>query len=232
MQKKILTINKYGKYENRRNKKTTEKLFGKLTKDSNSLFYSSEKINRNLLNKEEKSIYKKDKVFDTIFDEEDKKIPLRILFIEQKKDIDWTWTLYSIKAPFELFQEDLANIKFSSNSVVDPHYCLLCVDLFSSKIYTYLKKKRSLLAKKMDPFYEEIETKGDSSEQMRIQTDLEFRQRDIQKLNKKYNVLVFHSKIRSGKAFAAEQKIREFKKILQKSKRMHRLTSTKRIERK
>ena len=82
----------------------------------------------------------------------------------------------------------------------------------------------------MDPFYEEIETKGDSSEQMRIQTDLEFRQRDIQKLNQKYNVLVFHTKIRSGKAFAAEQKIREFKKIFQKSKRMHRLTSTKRIE--
>ena len=82
----------------------------------------------------------------------------------------------------------------------------------------------------MDPFYEEIEAKGDSSEQMRIQTDLEFRQRDIQKLNQKYNVLVFHTKIRSGKAFAAEQKIREFKEILQKSKRMHRLTSTKRIE--
>ena len=79
----------------------------------------------------------------------------------------------------------------------------------------------------MDPFYEEIETKGDSSEQMRIQTDLEFRQRDIQKLNQKYNVLVFHSKIRSGKAFAAEQKIREFKKILQKSKRIHKPSLTK-----
>ena len=127
MQKKPLTINKYGKYGNRRNKKTTKKLFGKLTKDSNSLFYSSEKINRNLLNKEDKSIYKKDKVFGNIFDEEDKKIPPRI----------------SIKAPFELFHEDIANIKFSSKSAVDPHYCLLCVDLFSSKIYTYLMKKEA-----------------------------------------------------------------------------------------
>ena len=36
--------------------------------------------------------------------------------------------------------------------------------------------------------------------------------------------------MRGGKAYAAEQKIREFKKILQKSKRMHKLTSTKRIE--
>ena len=49
-------------------------------------------------------------------------------------------------------------------------------------------KKRSLLAKKMEQFYEEIETKRDSSEQMRTQADLEFRQREIQKLNQKYNV--------------------------------------------
>ena len=66
----------------------------------------------------------------------------------------------------------------------------------------------------MEQFYEEIETKIDSSEQMRIQTDLEFRQKEIYKLNQKYNVLMFHAKIRGGKAFAVEQKIREFKKIL------------------
>ena len=59
---------------------------------------------------------------------------------------------------------------------------------------------------------------------------MEFRQREIQNLNQKYNVLMFHTKIRGGKAFAAEQKIREFKKILQKSKRMHESTSTKRTE--
>ena len=85
-------------------------------------------------------------------------------------------TLYSIKAHFELFHADIANIKFLSKSTIDPHYCLHCVDLFSSKIYTYPMKKRSLLlAKKMEQFYEEIETKRDSSEQMKIETDLEFR---------------------------------------------------------
>ena len=41
---------------------------------------------------------------------------------------------------------------------------------------------------------------------------------------------MFHTKIRGGKAFAAKQKIREFKKILQKNKRMHKSTSIKRIE--
>ena len=66
----------------------------------------------------------------------------------------------------------------------------------------------------MEQFYEEIETKRDSKKQMMIQTDLEFRQGEIQKLNQKYNVLMFYTKIRGGKAFTAKQKIREFKKIL------------------
>ena len=44
-------------------KKQLKNLFEKLTKDSNSLFYLIEKINKNLLNKARKSIYEKDKVF-------------------------------------------------------------------------------------------------------------------------------------------------------------------------
>ena len=67
-------------------------------------------------------------------------------------------------------------------------------------------KKKSLLAKKMEQFYEETETKRDSKEQ--------FRQREIQKLDQKYNFLMFCTKMRGGKAFAAEQKIRAFRKIL------------------
>ena len=59
-------------------------------------------------------------------------------------------------------------------------------------------------------FYEEIEPKRNMNEQMRLQTDLEFQQRKIMKLNKKYNVLMFSTKIRGGKAFSTEQKIREF----------------------
>ena len=51
---------------------------------------------------------------------------------------------------------------------------------------------------------------------MRLQTDLEFQQNEIKKLNKKYDVEMFSTRLRGGKAFAAEQKIREFKKILLK----------------
>ena len=136
-------------------KKQLKILFGKLTKDSNSLFYSVEKINRNLLNKAQKSVYKE---FFTNFI---MKLKIMILFLMKKakkylsacrllskKGLDRSSTLYSIKAPFELFHADIANIKFLSKSAADPHYCLLCVNLFSSKIYTYPMKKRSLLAKK------------------------------------------------------------------------------------
>ena len=53
---------------------------------------------------------------------------------------------------------------------------------------------------------------------MRLQTDLEFQQIEIKKLNSKFNIEMFSSKIRCGKAFAAEQKIRDLKRLLLKSK--------------
>ena len=45
------------------------------------------------------------------------------------------------------------------------------------------------------------------NEQMRLQTDLEFQQREIMKLNKIKDT-TFSTKIKGGKAFAAEQKNR------------------------
>ena len=41
---------------------------------------------------------------------------------------------------------------------------------------------------------------------------------------------MFSSCVRGGKAYAAEQKIREFKKLLFRSKRLHKTTSTKRFD--
>ena len=46
------------------------------------------------------------------------------------------------------------------------------------------------------------------------------------KPNKKYNVLMFSTKIRGGKAFGAELKMKEFKKLFLKSKRLHKSTSS------
>ena len=55
-------------------------------------------------------------------------------------------------------------------------------------------------------------------------------QNEIKKLNKKYNIDMFSTKLRGGKAFAAEQKIREFKKLLFKSKQLHKATKTGRLD--
>ena len=46
-------------------------------------------------------------------------------------------------------------------------------------------------------------------------------------MNEKFDVDMYHTKIRSGKAFAAEQKIREFKKILLRSKRFEKMKKKK-----
>ena len=56
---------------------------------------------------------------------------------------------------------------------------------------------------------------------MRLQTDLEFQQNEIKKLNRKYDVEMFSTRVRGGKAFVAEQKIREFKKLLLKVKALY-----------
>ena len=61
---------------------------------------------------------------------------------------------------------------------------------------------------------------------MRLQTNLKFQQNEIKRLDKKYNVEMFNSRVRRGKTYAAEQKIREFEKLLFKSQKAHKATST------
>ena len=136
--------------------KQIKNLFKKLIKDKNSLFHSSDKINRILLNKSRMPSYKKDKVFYKIYirpedqeiiydnNEEKEGIPFYTHFIEQKQDIDRLSTLYSINGHMQFFHAGVADIRFFSKSAVDPKYALLCVDLFSSKVYVYpMKKKKS-----------------------------------------------------------------------------------------
>ena len=53
---------------------------------------------------------------------------------------------------------------------------------------------------------------------MRLETDQEFKQRKIFQLNKKFNVDMYSTNLRGGKAFAAEQKNGELKKTLLRSK--------------
>ena len=82
-------------------------------------------------------------------------------------------------------------------------------------------KNRSLLGKKLELFYTDIQPKR--ARKMRIQTHLEFNQKKIKQLNQEFDVEMFHKQLAGGKAFAAEQKVREFKKILLRSNRFEKM---------
>ena len=68
-------------------------------------------------------------------------------------------------------------------------------------------KNRSLIPLKLEKFYKDFASKR-KNKKMRLQTDLEFKQKKIFDLNKKYNVEMFSTAVRGGKAFEAEQKLR------------------------
>ena len=61
----------------------------------------------------------------------------------------------------------------------------------------------------MKLFYDEVKEKR-KGKRMRLQIDTEFQQVKIKSLNDENNIEMFTSSLRGGKAFAAEQKIREF----------------------
>ena len=195
-----------------------QNLFRNLQKDPESIFYSIENLSRTILNKARKSTYDKDKVFVNLYNQSEDEnfywndnLPLVTPFVNKRNNIDHS-TLCSTSKPFELLHADITDLRFLAKSAVDPKYCLLIVDLFTSKIYVYPMKNRSLLAKKLKLFYEDIKQKRTG--RMRLQTDLEFKQNQIKKLNNEFDIEMFLTKVRGGKVFTAEQKIREFKKIL------------------
>ena len=201
-----------------------QNLFRNLQKDPKSVFYSIGNLSKSVIKKASKSFYEKDKVFVSLYNQlKDKNIqqkrdilPVVTPFINVKSNVDRS-TLFSINKPFDLLHADIGDTRFLAKSAVDPKYCLLLVDLFTSKIYVYPMKNRSLLAKILKLFDEDIEKKRTG--RMRLQTNLEFKQNEIKKLNNEFNVDMFRTKVRGGRAFAAGQKIREFKKILLRSKR-------------
>ena len=204
--------------------KRTKNLYKSLQKDSQSVFFGSEEIKNTHIKKARRSNYAKDKFFLTLYANISEKekfqaepiIPSHIPFVEKKSEIDRS-TLYSFGGPFELLHADIVDIRFFAKSAADPLYCLLIVDLFTQKVYTYPMKKRNFLSRKLELFYNEVQNKR-KNKRTRLQTDLEFNQNEIKMLNKKHNIEMFHTRVRGGKAFAAEQKIREFKKLLLKMK--------------
>ena len=87
-------------------------------------------------------------------------------------------------------------------------------------------KNRSLIPLKLEKFYKEVANKR-KNKKMRLQTDLEFKQKKIFALNKKYNVDMFSTAVRRGNAFAADQNLRDLKKRLSRLLVLQRNSKTK-----
>ena len=192
--------------------KRVQNLFRSLQNDSKSVFYTIDRLTKSLIKKAKTSFYDKDKVFVNLygqiedkdfFKKENETLSLATPFVDKKTNINHL-TLYSFHKPFELLHADIADMRFLAKSAVDPKYCLLLVDLFTSKIYVYPTKNRSLLAKKLGLFYNYIELKRTGT--MRLQTDLEFNQNKIKQL------------IRNLMLICSMQKFEEEKLLLQNKK--------------
>ena len=144
---------------------------------------------------------------------DEEKAPTRVDYIE-KTERDRS-TLYSSDGPFQLIHADMRNLEFLGKSGRKPRYALLAVDLYSSKIYVYPMRLRKQILQKIKILYDEIKNKR-SKKTMRLQVDNEFQQVKIKDLNDKNNAEMFTTSVRGGKAFAAEQKNREFKRRIAK----------------
>ena len=194
-------------------------IFNKLIRNPNSVVYTSDhSLTAGQLKKLKKSRFENDRYFlkqYLHFKGIHKEIPNVLVLATLKEQIPIVTrytkapyynriTLYSIGGPFELLHVDLADVNFTKPSASDPKYVLLAVDLFSSKIYVYPMKKRNNLVKFMARLYEDLVSEGlneNTSEPMRVQSDQEFLQNAIIKLNKEHNVIGFTSKLNDGHAF-------------------------------
>ena len=78
------------------------------------------------------------------------------------------------------------------------------VDLFASKTYLYPMKNRKLIPLKLQKFYKDVENNR-KHKKARFQTDFEFKKKKIFDLNRKYNIKMFSTAVRGGKAFTAEK---------------------------
>ena len=127
----------------------SKKLFKILQADVKRFLFTKENTNDKLLKKIKKLKCEKDIEFFKLFDRnvhflEDEKstIPIKIIFVEKKDDIDRS-TVYSFDGPFQLLHADVGNLELLGKSAADPKYCLLFVDLFISKVYVFSEVQKT-----------------------------------------------------------------------------------------
>ena len=180
-----------------------KRLFKKLQIDAKSVLFMEKTINDKVLKKLKKSKYNKDIELVNLFkrnkdflDSEKKSILIKITFIEKKKDIHRS-TRYSFDGPFELLHADIRNSEFSGKSATNPKYCLLFVDLLTSKVYVYLMKLRKSITSKREIFYKVVEAKR-KCQKTRSQTDQKFKQQKKYLTTTKNTMLTCFSPLREA----------------------------------
>ena len=185
--------------------------------DPQSVAFAEELLNKRLLARLKKSKYPKDILFFKIVNDLDRKKSVifnpetvnRTDYVD-KRDIDRS-TLYSFSRPLEFLQADVPNLEFLGKNSTFRQYVILVVDLFSSKTYTYPMRSRRQIRDRLEQFYFGVQGKR-KGRRAKLQVNKEFLQLKIKDLNKKFNVEMYSTLLRGGKAFPAEQKIRELKK--------------------
>ena len=144
-------------------------IFTSLKTDPNSVLFSEEKIDSRLLKKFKKSKYtrqSKDSLLLKLFlladskSDDEGKVPIRVDYV-QKRETDRS-TLCSFDGPFQMVHADMGNLEFLGKSATIPRYVLLCVDLYSSKLYVYRIRLRKQILQKMILFYNDIKNKRNS----------------------------------------------------------------------
>ena len=142
--------------------KRINNLLTKLKVDEKSILSAKgETLDDKTLKKISKSKYGKDVVLYNLYKEyiknggkkgkfESKKIVITTPFVQVMSYTQEGDMLHTIDSPMQLVHVDVADLNFSSKSAVAPKYCLLCVDMFTSKRYTYGMKKKSRLASKLE----------------------------------------------------------------------------------
>ena len=200
--------------------KAARNAFDKLKLDPSSAAFAEEILDKKLLLKLKKSKYVNDKNLFKLVNLLEKNSVIfepgsvkRTDYVE-KREIDHS-TLYSFDAPFQLFHADVRNLEFLGKNSTFAQYVLDLIDLFSSKIYTYPMKSRKQIRQKLEQFYDDVKSKR-KGKKMKLQVNQEFKQVKIKDLNDLNNVEMFSTSLRGGKAFAAEQKIRELKARISK----------------
>ena len=96
----------------------------------------------------------KDKVFFNFYNDFIKKtgkvehlaktnVVINTPFLQEKSVTQRGDMLHTIDGSMQLVHANVADLQFFNKSAVAPEYCLVCVDLFTSKTYTYSMKKAS-----------------------------------------------------------------------------------------